>query len=324
MATSSGLIAILADGAFHSGESLAQALGISRTSVWKQIQKWDRELELGVQAVKGKGYFLPEPLDLLDEEALRQALMQDLLPSSLHLELHSVLASTNTHLMEAAAAGRKGPALCLAEQQTAGQGRYGRFWYSPFAKNLYLSLLWSTTLPPQRLSGLSLALGVAIAQCLASLGVGGVGLKWPNDLLAAGRKLGGLLIQIGGEIGGSGYLVAGLGLNVRMPAAATTAIDQPWIDLDSLGVRISRTQLAIALSQAMMECLHRLEQEGAEAYLREWPTLDVYRGQRVYIKQGERCLSGINRGIDASGALLLETEANLQCFHAGEVSLRGG
>src|SRR5690606_4226150 len=128
----------------------------------------------------------------------------------------------------------QGVAVLLAERQTAGRGRRGRHWASPLAANLYLSASRRYGGGLARLGGLSLAAGTAVAEALRALGASGVQLKWPNDLVIGGRKLGGLLVEGSGEPAGAARAVVGLGLNVRMPETEGGRIDQPWTDLGAV------------------------------------------------------------------------------------------
>jgi BirA family biotin operon repressor/biotin-[acetyl-CoA-carboxylase] ligase len=317
-----GLIRRLTDGGFHSGPALARDLGISRTAVWKQIERLQQLWELEIERHPRKGYRLTQPLDLLDASALRQALGNHSLDS---LEIHDELDSTNAHLMARALCGDRGVCACLAERQTAGRGRRGRSWVSPFAANLYLSLLWHSSRPPQRLAGISLALGVVIARLLHQLGFPTVGLKWPNDLITPRGKLGGLLIQLNAEGQGPSSLVIGLGLNIHMPAGMAKQIDQPWTDLATLGPHPSRSTLAGQLIGVMLDALHQYEQQGLAPFLADWTRLDLLHGQPVRLIRGdEQVIEGINAGISADGALLLRTAAGIRPQHSGEVSLRAG
>lgn len=318
------LIQTLADGRFHSGEELAGRIGVSRTAVWKQIQGMERIWGIKVFAVRGKGYKLAQPLDLLDEAEILRWISPGMQPRIQRLEIHSVIGSTNRHLMERASGPFQGIQVCLAEQQTQGQGRRGRPWFSPFAGNIYLSLLWRSARPPHRLGGLSLALGVAVAESLRGLGFPAVGLKWPNDLVTEKGKLGGILIQMLGEGEGPSTLVAGLGLNVRMPPEAMRNIDQPWVDLGSLGSPPNRSRLAGVLINALADALVQYETRGLEPFLGPWRRLDHYHDRSVVLLRGEERIPGRCAGIAEDGALLLETDKGRERFHGGEISLRGG
>ena len=318
----SELIQKLADGKFHSGESLAEELGISRTAIWKQIQKISELWDLKIHAVKGKGYQLAQPLDLLDEQLIQQELNPDVQQQIDHLEIHTVLDSTNSHLMEKIISGSFETRVCLTEQQTKGKGRRGRQWFSPFAGNIYLSISRRLERPPYQLAGLSLAMGVAVTETLHSFGFKQIGLKWPNDLVTDQGKVGGLLLQMSGENEGPSNVVAGIGINVRMPSTATQQIDQPWTDLQSQGAAPSRSKLASRLINAMVDGMSLYEKQGLEPFLNTWRKLDYYHGREVVLLRGDERITGISTGIAEDGSLLLETANGIERFHGGEISLR--
>jgi len=309
----SELLRLLADGQFHSGELLGSHFGISRAAIGKHIQALQLQ---GVELfrVPGRGYRLATPLNLLKEERLRQAL-----PDVPWL-LFDELPSTNRYLMERLGQLPHG-CVCLAESQTAGKGRRGRQWISPFGSNLYYSLYWRMEQGLAAAMGLSLAVAIAVCRALTELGVSGVGVKWPNDLLAEGRKLAGILVEMQGLPEGPCHLVIGIGINVTM--AEASRIDQPWIDLASLtGQSVERNHLTIVLTRHLDAILKQFEAEGLSRLREEWAELDVYAGQSVKLLMGERQLAGTCRGIDELGALLLETEGGVRAFNGGEISLR--
>lgn len=313
----------LADGRFHSGEDLAQACGVSRAAIWKHVKLLRESFGLEVYSVRGKGYRLSRPLELLDEGRIRAALSEPARTRLQRLEVLHQLGSTNSHLMEQALEGAPSGYACLAEQQTAGRGRRGRQWVSPFGCNIYLSLLWRFGKGPAELSGLSLAAGLGVVRSLEQLGVEDARLKWPNDVLWDGRKLAGLLLEVAGEADGPSRVVLGLGINTRLDPEYGEMIDQPWTDLSRIpgGTDISRNQLAARLLENLSEILQRFEQEGLQPLIGEWQRYDLYHGQPVSLRVGEKLLKGINRGINSDGALLLEQGDKLSPFHGGEVSL---
>lgn len=310
----------LADGRFHSGAQLGAALGVSRSAVWKQIQRL-AELGLDVHAVRGRGYRLAEPLELLDAEIIRQALPPESQTLLRRLEVQFDLDSTNRYLRQAGApAGH----VCLAERQTGGRGRRGRKWVSPFGSNIYLSAAWRFGGSAAALSGLSLALGVATARALERAGVAGVGLKWPNDLLWQQRKLGGLLLELFGEACGPCDVVVGVGLNVAMPAADAALVDQPWTDLRSIlgDTCPGRNRMASLLLAELLPALARYEQDGLTPFLDDWRRLDVAAGREVRLQLARESVTGTAVGVDASGALLVRSGATTRRFASGEISMR--
>jgi BirA family biotin operon repressor/biotin-[acetyl-CoA-carboxylase] ligase len=324
METHLKVIRQLADGELHSGEALAQALGISRAAVWKAVQKVSEALGLEVQRVRGRGYCLAAPLDLLDAELILSAIPDRARHRIARVEVYEDIDSTNSHLMRKAEKEAPSGTLCLAEHQSAGRGRRGRTWVSPFGSNLYLSLLWRYPFGPGELGGLSLAAGAAVAGVLDAEGVPDITLKWPNDVLWRRRKLAGLLLEVAGEAQGPSLVVAGLGLNIRLGADQAAEIDQPWVDLDSIPgpAAARRNLLAARLVEHLVDVMARYGNEGLSPFLPEWERYDRYRGEPVEIRVGDRSYRGIHAGITSEGALRLQTNGSIETFQGGEVSLR--
>lgn len=314
------LIEQLADGRFHSGEALGKALGVSRAAIWKMIPVL-QELGLEVQAVSGRGYRLAVPFEPLERQALLAELTAESRPLLAGLELLHEVDSTNSHLMQAAASYPSASA-CLAEYQSAGRGRRGRRWLSPYGSNLYLSLLWRFQDGTSRLAGLSLAVAVALMRMLVEAGLQEVGIKWPNDILLQGKKLAGTLLDVAGEANGPCYVVIGIGINGRMSAQQAAEIDQPWSDLWRSGIDYRRNRLAGRLLHHLLLSLESYQQAGLEAFRREWQQWDLTHDREVAIHQGERVVTGIARGIDEAGLLRVEHQGAVHHYASGEVSLR--
>ena len=318
------LLQILADGHWHSGETLARNLGLSRAAVWKRLQGLQNLPGVTVEAVPGQGYRLAHPLELFDRERLLAELAPRRRTRLEALEIHPVIDSTSSALLRAPAPPLHHGRACLAEYQTAGRGRRGRAWVGGFGRNLMLSLAWRFDLELAGLAGLSLAVGVTLAEVLEQAGLTGHGLKWPNDLLVGGAKLAGILVEAQGEAGGPCTAVIGLGLNLALDDEAGV-IDQPWTDLRShLSPLPSRNRLAGRLLDRLIATCQRLQREGVASYLDPWRRRDLFRDRPVRLQTPRGDSHGICRGIDDQGALLLETAAGLERHHAGEVSLRGG
>ncbi|MES9859100.1 MAG: bifunctional biotin--[acetyl-CoA-carboxylase] ligase/biotin operon repressor BirA [Sedimenticola sp.] len=323
-ATRYKIVRLLADGRFHSGEEMAASFSVSRAAIWKQLKVIQGELGLQVFAVRGKGYRLAHPLELLDQEQIEQNLTPSARLQLTQIDIESRLDSTNSYLTKAGADGAASGHVCLAEQQSAGKGRRGRQWVSPFGSNVYLSLLWRYSLGMAELSGLSLAVGLGVVRGLEVLGVSGVGLKWPNDVLYQNKKLAGLLLEVAGEQGGPSRVVVGLGLNTRLTEQQGADIDQPWTDLSQLpeAGSISRNKLVAVLLSQLLEVMAQFGHAGLKPLVEEWHRYDIYYGRAVSLQAGNRCIEGVHRGIDDTGALLLEIEGSIKVYHGGEVSLR--
>jgi len=314
------LLQLLADGQLHSGQELAGVLGVSRTAIWKQLAKLE-SVGLELQSQAGKGYCLPGGLDLLDETHIREGLLARVNAAVGQFELFEIIDSTNAWLMRQESFS--GISVCIAECQTAGRGRRGRQWVSPFARNIYMSLRMTVETGFGALEGLSLAVGVAVANALGDLGVTDIKLKWPNDILWQGRKLGGVLIEAAGDPSGRCHAVIGLGINLNAEASMTREIDQPWVSVDEiLPVPPGRNESVIALLNYIVPVLESYETEGFENYKSKWEALNAHLAQRVSLQTGASQTSGLVLGVSESGGLLLSTESGLEVFHGGEVSLR--
>lgn len=316
------ILKTLGDGQFHSGAQLGTALGVSRTAVWKHLQALE-ELGLDIFAVPGKGYRLAQPLELLQPDTVVNALTADSRALLSGLEIHPHLASTNSHLGSKAGAHLPSGYACLSEYQSAGRGRRGRAWVSPFAANVYLSLLWRFTMSPASLSGLGLVSGVAVARALRQAGLRDLGLKWPNDVMWNGRKLAGTLLEMSGESYGPLCVVIGIGLNIRMPAPAGEHIDQAWVDLETaLSKPVSRNAMAGLLLHHLLLALHRFQTTGLAPFIDEWRQWDIVTGKTIRLQLPNETLTGIAKGVDRNGALLLQSSGIISSHMAGEVSVR--
>lgn len=316
------LLDALADGALHSGERLAQQFGISRAALAKRVSHL-RDWGIDVHAQPGAGYRLAVPLERLDAARIRQAL-EGGATAGLRLAVVARTDSTNTQLHAADAA--HDPQALLAESQTAGRGRRGREWVSPFGSNLYLSLAWTFERWPARITTLPLALAVAIARVIDAAGEPRVGIKWPNDLQVEGRKLAGILIEPRGETSGTCRVVIGVGLNFSMSDTQAAAVGQPWTSLATLlaaqGRALpSRNAFAATLLGALCEALDHFARFGFTPFAAEWSRRDVLRGMSVRV-DGSAALDGVATGVDADGGLVIETARGREVVHAGEVSVR--
>lgn len=311
------LLSILADNQFHSGQALGLELGTTRATISNHI-KMLTSLGLDIYSVTGKGYRLAQPLNLLNLAEIKQALT----PSHVgEVEVLNVIGSTNQYIKDKLSVIKSGHC-CLAEAQTAGRGRHGRKWVSPYAASLYLSMHWSFAGGYAVLGGLSLAVGVAIVNALGACGVQGVRLKWPNDIYAQGKKLAGVLIEVEGQMGAECQAVIGIGLNVTLPNNVNE-ISQPWTDLNALCQQpLDRNKVAGALISELHKSLAVFESSGLDNFIEQWRSLDIYANQAVKLIIGKKDISGISRGIDANGAILLETEQGVRAYHGGEISVR--
>lgn len=304
-----------------SGDVLAREAGVGRAAMWKRIESL-RSAGIDILAEPGRGYRLARPPDLLDESVIRAGLGAGCAGLLESLEVAWSVDSTNSVLLAQGHGGARSRVL-LAETQTGGRGRRGRGWVSPPAANLYLSVARGFDGGLARLGGLSLVAGIACAEALQALGADGLRLKWPNDLVVDGRKLGGVLVEGGGEHAGPVRAVVGIGINVAMPRGAADAIKQPWTDLRGVGVAASRSVIAGRVVGAVLLALDAFDREGLDAFGERFAALDALAGRQVEVADGRARHHGIARGIAADGALRVEGEGGMRAFHAGEVSVHG-
>ncbi|WP_163134079.1 bifunctional biotin--[acetyl-CoA-carboxylase] ligase/biotin operon repressor BirA [Agarivorans sp. Alg241-V36] len=311
------LISWLSSGEFCSGESLAQQLEVSRTTVASYIKQYSA-LGVDIYSVKGKGYRLSEPLSLLDAKALEQSL-----PSNQPLVFDQV-DSTNAWLMNNIDTVEHGQVV-LAEYQSAGRGRRGRAWQTPYAGQLCMSLLWRLQDGIEAAMGLSLAVGLAIVEALEKAGFEDLGLKWPNDIYLGGKKLGGVLIELQGHANSEVSLVVGLGVNIRVASLQAEQIDQAFAQLETNAKStVNRTELAVAIVESLNQMFEIFSLQGFAALQQRWNRYDVFANKDVSLRFSEdRQLKGKAKGVDQQGQLLLEIDGQQQAFMAGEVSLRG-
>lgn len=304
------------------GDQLARELGVTRAAVWKRVQAL-RDGGIEVQAQPGHGYHLAQPLDLLDAASLRTRLHQLGCDGQVRIRVEWSLDSTNSELLRLPAPD-EGLDVLLAEHQTGGRGRRGRVWSSPLAAHLYLSLSRTFTTGLARLPGLSLVTGTVIASTLSSMGVKQIALKWPNDVVVAGRKLGGILVEASGEAAGNARAVIGIGVNVRMPGGIGDRIDQPWTDLASILAPLpDRNLLAARLVAELVPAFERFEREGLAPFLARYHAFDSLSGRQVAVLAGDgHHVVGVAEGVGEEGALLVRIGEDIRRFHSGEVSVR--
>ena len=308
------LIALLANGEFHSGEQLGETLGMSRAAINKHIQTL-RDWGVDVFTVPGKGYSLPEPIQLLNAEQILGQL------DGGSVAVLPVIDSTNQYLLDRIGELKSGDA-CVAEYQQAGRGRRGRKWFSPFGANLYLSMYWRLEQGPAAAIGLSLVIGIVLAEVLQSLGADKVRVKWPNDLYLNDRKLAGILVELTGKTGDAAQIVMGAGINLVMRNVQAEDINQGWINLQEAGIVIDRNVLAVRVINELRHSLKIFEQEGLAPFLPRWEKLDNFAHRAVKLIIGDKEIYGTSRGINEQGALLLEQDGVIKPWVGGEISLR--
>ena len=315
------ILRLLSDGEFHSGAALATHFGMSRASIWNALQGIDA---LGVELykVRGRGYQMPSPIDWYVLEKIQPHLGRH--TALVDLQVLEIVESTNSLLLQSAAQKQTHGLCVVAEIQTQGRGRRGRAWQSALGGSLCFSLGWQFHVGVSQLSGLSLAVGVAIARALHELGAANIQLKWPNDILHNFHKLGGVLIELQGDALGPSTTVIGIGLNYRLNAAVKNKIDQAAIDLYSLNRDIAtRNQLLGVTVRHLADVLDIFAQQGFGVLRQEWLKLHAYQDKPVMLRMPDGMeIQGVVRNITVEGVLVLETAMGERRFGSGEISMR--
>ena len=331
------ILHLLADGRFHSGEAMAAHFKVTRSTIWNALQ--DAEA-MGVQifSVPGRGYKLPQPLVLLDKAKVLSAIGEQ--RAWFNLEIHGQLESTNTYLMKLASTNASpgysaaaAHATCVvAELQTKGRGRRGRSWQAALGASLTFSLLWRFQCGASALSGLSLAVGIAMIRALHETGLAEAKLKWPNDIVIAGKgnagayqKLAGILIELQGDMEGPSAAVIGIGVNLKLPDHVRRHIDQPVTDIATLMQHAIDPNILLGIMlKHLAVVLSEFERNGFDNLRAEWLHYHAYQNEPVrLIMPDGRELQGIACGVAADGVLLVKTPQGEQRFSSGEISLRG-
>ncbi|WP_194757169.1 bifunctional biotin--[acetyl-CoA-carboxylase] ligase/biotin operon repressor BirA [Aliidiomarina indica] len=315
------LMQTLADGRFHSGEALGEKIGISRASINKHVQKLGK-LGVDIFRVTGKGYRLAQPIQLLDLDEIRRHLPH----SSKHLDIEvlHVTDSTNDVLKQKIAekAQLKPGAAVLAEMQAKGRGRRGRAWFSPFGTNLYLSMYWPLKDGLNSATGMSVALGLALARELSQQGISDVAVKWPNDVYIGGKKAAGILVELEGQAEGEGFAIVGIGINLSMPDDMLE-IDQPYTAIQAhQDDPVDRNRWAALIVHRCAHALTGHDAEGLANVLATWRRFDYFYQRPVRVLLGQHEHVGIGCGIDEMGAFLVQQDDGLKRYFGGEISVR--
>lgn len=313
------VLARLADGALHSGQALAAELNVSRAAIGKQIARL-RAQGWPVEARRGSGYRLPAAWRPLDRAAIESAPGYAAAPDA--LEVLDAVDSTSLHLDRGPAPPRGHTHLCIAERQQAGRGRRGRSWSSAPGASITFSATRSLDRAPVELGALGLAVGVALCATLAATGVAGVGLKWPNDLLHDGRKLGGILVEMRGEAAGATRVTVGVGINYGDPGAGPGSACTALRAVSGAELP-GRSRLAGTLMGAATAALDEFEIHGFAPFRPRWTRFDLLAGRAVRVWRGQETVDGMARGIADNGALVFEdTDGRRHSLHSAEVTIR--
>jgi BirA family transcriptional regulator, biotin operon repressor / biotin---[acetyl-CoA-carboxylase] ligase len=312
------LLQMLGGGGLHSGEYLARGIGVSRAAVWKRLGKLEAR-GAPLERVRGRGYRLRHAVELLDPDRIGRTLRPDV-GAALRIAVSFATDSTNRRLLEAPECHG---AVLAAEFQDSGRGRRGNTWISPIASGICLSLGWrfDTVFPDS--AALSILAGAAVARALHRVGAHDVGLKWPNDLVCGGGKLGGLLIESRAQFGGAMDVVIGVGINVRLPGALHVTGDNRPVDLAACGSGTpSRNELMVFLLEELVDMLHALAAGRTLDHLEFWRRHDAGAGREAELRLGTEVIRGRVLGISDQGLLRLAVGGTEREFASGELSLR--
>ena len=316
------LLPIISDGQFHSGEALATQLNISRAAIWKGIKQFE-SLGLQIEAVRGKGYRLAHPIELLSEKRIKKLLSSQTKKSCRNIEVLFKTESTNSYLFDRLASGQIHGNVVLAEYQSHGRGRRGNTWISPLGSGLIFSIGWRFDIVPKELSLLSLYMGVAVARALYAEQITTIGLKWPNDIVVMDKKIGGILIEVRGEASGPVDVVIGIGLNYDLAEEAKDNIDQAVTDMCSHAERrLSRNHIMATLLSNIFEVLEDMKLDQSLNLLDEWRKLDCYVERHARLLLPNEEIEGILKGVDNQGSLLMLVAGEMKSYTSGEISLR--
>lgn len=317
------LLALLSDNNVHSGVDLGEQLGVSRAAIWKLVQKMQQHYGVDITSVNGVGYCLANPLPLLNSEQIRSFMRaSDDTFVCPEITILDSVDSTNDVALKNAAKGVPNLSTWLAEHQMTGRGRRGKSWYSPLLGNIYCSLLWRLSGGAPALEGLSLVVGIALAEGLSELGLRNVQLKWPNDIWVNHKKLGGVLIEITGDPYEECAVVIGFGVNIRMSAQMLANVEQPITSLDQHIPIGDRNRIIAVLLNKLCSALDEHKRHGFSCFMERWMALDALFGRSINAFAGESVTTGLCVGVSPRGALLLDTGAGLLEVYSGEVSVR--
>ena len=278
-----------------------------------------KEKQISFEKRKGS-LFLDRKLEILREELLVRE-MPNVVSGNIPVkfEIYRDIDSTNTQVLKSLNPGQL--YICVAERQSAGKGRRGRRWISPFGRNVYLSVGRFMNGPMSGLEGLPIVAGMQAVDILRELGLNDVGLKWPNDLLLDNGKLGGILVETKSQEEQGIGVVIGLGINLALSIDEAEEIDQAW-SVVNRKINVSRNLLAGRFVERLSAAIDQFERDGFSRFAEKWSDYNLYEGKTVKITRGKKEFKGLDRGIDKYGNLLLETEVGLQAHNSGEVSLR--
>ena len=319
------VLSILSDGKFHSGEIMAKNFNVSRVAIWHAISGAEK-LGVEVFSVRGRGYRLTQSLDLVEEKKVKQAIGE--MANLFNVTVLDVVDSTNDYLKKAVVNGHPHASCVVSNIQTHGKGRRGREWQSALGENLTFSFLWRFTKGAAALSGLSLAVGIALIRSLKKLDIHQALLKWPNDILVEDddiyKKLAGILIELQGDMDGQSAAIIGIGINLNLSKKQAEKIDQPAVSINQCtSESIDPNNLLAIIIKNLAEVLAIFEDSGFTSLKNEWLSYDAFQDKVINVTSGDgNSTKGRSQGVDDFGSLQVITDAGAKVYASGEISIR--
>ena len=314
--------------------SLQNQRWISSAEIGKITGYFDEDLEQAIAVLKARGlafeyqaeqgYRLTISVTLIDKSRLTRLLEDAGLVSATRISVVDVVDSTNRRLLDWTDPVTLHGRVCIAEYQSHGRGRQGRSWFAAGYQNLTLSLAWRFEQGTAELSAVSLVAGLAVCDCLEDIGLSGVCLKWPNDVMSPIGKLAGILIET--KSTGLEYLhvVIGIGINIQNASAVNAQVDQPVADLGTMmGSNLDRTSLSAKLLSRLSCALEKMNRSGFSDCVQKWNIRDAYMGHAVIGTIGDQEIQGQGLGVDDTGAYRVRDDGGrIHRLISGEVRLR--
>ena len=307
---------------YVSGQELCRKLGVSRTAVWKNIRSLQED-GYEIEAVTNRGYRLAGVPDTIAEEEVASRLQTERMGRQ--IRYFSRIDSTNQYAKRIAEEGAPDGTLIIADEQTAGKGRSGRTWVTPPAEAIAFTLLLRPKLSPDRISMVTLVMGLAVTNAVNSLYDVSAGIKWPNDVVIKGRKLCGILTEMSAEVRQVNYIVIGVGINANLTSFPEEIREIATSLRLELGYDINRAELIARVMTEFERLYAEFEAQGdLGAVMQEYNELCLNAGSKVRVLDPNGEYTGTSCGINSMGELLVETEdGQIQEVYAGEVSVRG-
>ena len=313
---------------YISGAALCEEFGVSRQAVWKNIATL-KENGYGIESVTNKGYRLVSVPDILYEPDILSRLPEDCLCR--RVECFEMLDSTNTKAKQLAELGAEEGTLVVAENQTAGKGRRGRGWASEPGVGIWMTLLLRPSLPPAKVSGITLLSALALTKALCEVCDVRAEIKWPNDVIVDKKKICGILTEMSSEENYIHYAVVGIGINVNTTKFPEEIEESAGSILGQTGIRVNRCELLASVVQHFCRYYEQFNREqDLSSFIEDYNAVLANLGREVKVYYGMvenaaegQTDTGIARGIDSDGALLVEIDGQIRRILSGEVSVRG-